>query len=81
MNPLMPRTLGDTFLHLDKINHLVLVETPITEYLHPPVDAGAEEIARYIASIIDDGSSLQSLRDSEASVDMTKEISYKFLIF
>ena len=59
MNPLMPRTLGDTFLHLDKINHLVLVETPIIEYLHPPVDAGAEQIARYIASIIDDGSTLQ----------------------
>jgi acyl-CoA hydrolase/RimJ/RimL family protein N-acetyltransferase len=59
INPNMPCTLGDTFLHIDKINHLVLVETPIIEYQHPPADAVAEKIARYIASIIDDGSTLQ----------------------
>lgn len=59
INPNMPCTLGDTFLHIDKIDHLVLVETPIIEYQHLPADAVAEKIARYIASIIDDGSTLQ----------------------
>jgi len=59
VNPNMPCTLGDTFLRIDKITHLVLVETPIIEYQHPPADAVAEKIARYIASIIDDGSTLQ----------------------
>lgn len=59
INPNMPCTLGDTFLHIDKINQLVLVETPIIEYQHPPADAVAEKIARYIASIIDNGSTLQ----------------------
>lgn len=58
INPHMPRTLGDTFFHLDKIDHLVIVETPVIEYQHPPADAVGEKIARYIASIIDDGSTL-----------------------
>jgi acyl-CoA hydrolase/RimJ/RimL family protein N-acetyltransferase len=59
INPHMPRTLGDTFLRIDKIAHLVLVETPVIEYHHLPADAVAEKIASYIASIIDDGSTLQ----------------------
>lgn len=59
INPHMPRTLGDTFLHLHKIDHLVMVETPVIEYQHPAANAVGEKIARYIASIIDDGSTLQ----------------------
>ena len=59
INPNMPFTLGDTFLHLDNIDHLVFVDTPVIEYKHLPADAVAEKIARYIASIIDDGSTLQ----------------------
>jgi acyl-CoA hydrolase/GNAT superfamily N-acetyltransferase len=59
INPNMPCTLGDTFLRIDEIDHLVLVETPVIEYQHLPADAVAEKIARYIASIIDDGSTLQ----------------------
>lgn len=59
INPNMPYTLGDTFLRIDKIDHLVLVETPVIEYQHLPADAVAEKIVRYIASIIDDGSTLQ----------------------
>ena len=59
INPNMPCTLGDTFLPINKIDYLVLVETPVIEYQHPPADAVAEKIARYIASIIDDGSTLQ----------------------
>jgi acyl-CoA hydrolase/L-amino acid N-acyltransferase YncA len=58
INPHMPRTLGDTFFHLNKIDYLVIVETPVIEYQHPPADAVGEKIARYIASIIDDGSTL-----------------------
>lgn len=58
INPHMPCTLGDTFLHIDKIDHLVIVETPVIEYQHPAADAVGEKIARYIASIIDDGSTL-----------------------
>ncbi len=60
VNPLMPRTMGDSMLHVDRIHHLVPVATPVIEYTHPPVsDQALQQIARYIASIIEDGSTLQ----------------------
>ncbi len=59
LNPNMPVTLGDTFISVDQIDHMIVVDTPVIEYLHPPVDAVAEQIARYVARIIEDGSTLQ----------------------
>lgn len=59
INPNMPRTLGDSFLHLDQIDYLVPVDDPIIEYTHPPADAVAQQIARYIARIIDNNATLQ----------------------
>jgi acyl-CoA hydrolase len=59
INPHMPRTLGDTFLHIRQIDRLVLVEDPVIEYRHPAADAVAKKIASYIASVIEDGSTLQ----------------------
>ena len=54
----MPRTLGDTFLHVDRIDRFVSVERPLVEYVHQPADAVAERIARYVAEIIEDGATL-----------------------
>jgi len=34
-------------------------DVPVTEYLHPKIGEVAERVARYIASIIEDGSTLQ----------------------
>ena len=59
LNPNMPRTMGKTSISIDRIDHMVLVDTDVIEYLHPPVDKVAEQIARYVARIIDDGSTLQ----------------------
>src|SRR5215813_12240365 len=59
VNPAMPRTHGESFIHLDRFDTLVKVDTPVAEYLHPKIGEIAEHIARYIASIIDDGSTLQ----------------------
>ncbi len=60
VNPHMPRSLGDSVLHVDQLHHLVPVATPIIEYVHGPTDSPAmEQIARYIGGIIDDGSTLQ----------------------
>jgi len=60
VNPAMPRTQGDTTLHVRDIDALVPVDTPITEYIHVPVtEQVVQRIARYIAGIIDDGSTLQ----------------------
>jgi acyl-CoA hydrolase/GNAT superfamily N-acetyltransferase len=59
VNPAMPRTHGESFVHLGRFDALVKVDTPVTEYRHPETGEIAEQVARYIASIIDDGSTLQ----------------------
>ena len=59
VNPAMPRTHGESFVHVDRFDALVSVDTPVTEYRHPPTGETAERVARYIAAIIDDGSTLQ----------------------
>ena len=38
VNPAMPRTRGDSLIPADRIDHAVLVDTPVTEYLHEPVE-------------------------------------------
>ncbi len=58
VNPSMPFTLGDSVVHLSRIERLVLNDTPVMEYTHPPADDVAEEIAEYIAGIIEDGSTI-----------------------
>ncbi len=59
INANMPRTFGDSFLHVDDFDSLVLVDEPVTTYSHKPADAVAEQIARYVARIIENGSTLQ----------------------
>ena len=60
LNPQMPRTLGNSFVSIDDIDRMVFVDTPVIEYVHPRVeDAIAEQIARYVARTIADGSTLQ----------------------
>ena len=59
VNPSMPRTRGDSRIPFDRIDRIVEVETPVIEYLHEPADDVAEQIARYVARLIDDRSTLQ----------------------
>jgi acyl-CoA hydrolase len=46
INPLMPRTLGDTFLHVDRIDRFVRVDRPFVEYAHQPVDTVSRPLCR-----------------------------------
>ena len=59
INPNMPWTMGESTLPLDMIHKAVLVDTPVIEYTHYLPDNIASQIARYIAGLIDDGSTLQ----------------------
>jgi acyl-CoA hydrolase/RimJ/RimL family protein N-acetyltransferase len=59
INPRMPQTMGQSRVSLDKIAHFVFNDCPVIAYTHPPADEVAEQIARYVARIIDDGSTLQ----------------------
>ncbi len=59
VNPRMPRTLGDASIPVDRISAFVEVDTPVIEFTHERAGQVAEQVARYIARIIDDGSTLQ----------------------
>jgi acyl-CoA hydrolase/GNAT superfamily N-acetyltransferase len=59
INPNMPRTLGGGFVPVDRLDRIVWNDAPVIEYAHAPADEIAEHIARYIASIIEDGATLQ----------------------
>jgi len=62
INPNMPRTLGDTFIHVRKLTHIVLVDYPMAELAmgeegDPVIN---EKIAQFIAERIPDGATLQT---------------------
>ena len=60
VNPAMPRTLGESTLHISRIHKLVPVQRPITEFAPAPsAEEAVQRIGRYIAGIIEDGSTLQ----------------------
>lgn len=60
VNPNMPRTHGDGFLHISKINAMVWDESQLPEVDYSKkVSEPVEKIGRYVASIIDDGACLQ----------------------
>jgi acyl-CoA hydrolase/GNAT superfamily N-acetyltransferase len=59
VNPAMPRTRGDSRIPVDRISRFVPVDTPIVEYLHEPAGDVPEQIARYVARLVEDRSTLQ----------------------
>ena len=60
VNPSMPRTLGDSFIHVSKLTHIVAVDYPLPEVrMGEPSDVQTA-IARQIAALIEDGSTLQT---------------------
>ena len=59
VNPNMPRTLGDSFLRVDRIDALVPVQSELLERVPEPLDEVATEIGRHVASLVPDGATLQ----------------------
>jgi len=59
VNPNMPRTHGDTFVHMSEIAHIVPVDDPLPTVTHSVEDDVARQIGKYIAGVIEDGSTLQ----------------------
>ncbi len=61
VNEQMPRTLGDSFIHVSRLNYIVPVDYPIVEL---PMGGGepsnvVEKIAGYIAELIPNGATMQ----------------------
>jgi acyl-CoA hydrolase/RimJ/RimL family protein N-acetyltransferase len=59
INPNMPRTLGDCFIHIDRLHALVPSDKPILEVPAGEIDDVAQRIGQHIADLIQDGSTLQ----------------------
>ena len=59
VNERMPRTLGDSFIHVDDLDALVPVAYTLPEARHAEPDHVAKAIGRHIASLVEDGATLQ----------------------
>jgi acyl-CoA hydrolase len=59
VNPRMPRTLGDSFIHASRVNYFVEYEEPLIEVVFRERSAVAERIARYVSALVEDGATLQ----------------------
>lgn len=60
LNPRMPRTLGDSFIHISKLNVIVPVDYPLPEVHMASTDEVTERIADHVAGLIPDGATLQT---------------------
>jgi 4-hydroxybutyrate CoA-transferase len=61
VNQQMPRTLGDSFIHVSKLDHIVPVNYSLPELAMSSgePDKSVESIAQYIAELIPDGATMQ----------------------
>ena len=55
----MPRTLGDSFIHVSRLDHIVEVDYPLPELPMGEGDPIERAIGEHIAGLIEDGSTLQ----------------------
>jgi len=60
VNPQMPRTLGDSFLHVDRIARLVPVDYPLPELPRTAPDPITDRIGRHVAGLVPDGATIQA---------------------
>ena len=60
VNPCMPRTWGDSFVHVDEIDYLVPKDEPLVETM---VDIGdnpiSKRIGHFVSELVEDGATLQ----------------------
>lgn len=59
INPQMPRTHGDSFIHMSRINYAVEYEEALPEVSIPKLSHVHVQIGNHVASLIDDRSTLQ----------------------
>lgn len=59
VNKNMPRTFGDGILHVSEIDYLVEVDVPIFAHEVTPFSAEEEKIGEFVASLIENKSTLQ----------------------
>ncbi len=79
VNPQMPRTFGDGILHVSEIDYLVDVDLPIFGHEMDAISPLEDKIGTYIASLIEDKSTLQMGIGSIPNAALTKLTNHKNL--
>jgi acetyl-CoA hydrolase len=60
VNPRMPRSLGDCFIHVSRLTHVVEIDRPVIELPQSgPVSEVSRAIGRNVAGLIENGATLQ----------------------
>ena len=59
LNDRMPRTMGDSFIHVSQIDRATEVSQPPYEYREPPIGEVERRIGEHIAELVPDGATLQ----------------------
>ncbi len=59
VNERMPRTLGDSFIHISKIDRAIPVDYPLAELPMGEVTDLSTRIGKHVASLVEDGSTMQ----------------------
>ena len=59
VNPRMPRTLGDSTIHVLDMDFLVPVDTPLLEVIPPEPDDVTRQIGEHIASLVEDEATVE----------------------
>ena len=60
VNPRQPRTLGNSFIHVSQIAHMIAVDDELSELETGPLDEVSREIGRHVASLVPNGATLQT---------------------
>src|ERR1041385_4427144 len=60
INDRMPRTHGDTFLHVSRADAFVETSHPLSEYPKHEISDVQQAIARHVAPLIPDGATIQT---------------------
>ena len=60
VNPNMPRTLGDSFVHVRALHALVESDLPLLEHTRTAISPEARKIGEFIAALVEDGATLQT---------------------
>lgn len=79
VNPQMPRTFGDGILHISEIDYLVEINSPIYSHETEKISPLEDKIGDYIASLIEDESTLQMGIGSIPNAALTKLSNHKNL--
>jgi acyl-CoA hydrolase len=59
LNPAVPRTLGDSFVHVSEIDRAVEVDQPPYQHTDPPIGDVERRIGEYVAALVPNRATLQ----------------------